>query len=329
MEVINITSNGTIVENTSNINNLQINTNVVPSSTEATEFIINNGQFEFLPSSENVDYFSKVNVAVQIPPPLEANQPLKEYTIDSIDVPFEIAIQPDIPYSSMSMVKVNNDFKSKIQQSKVVQEESGNFVFQVRPDEGYSAMRQCTIVSTPYIGYLYGCGYSDRDSKKIESLISLDSLEIAQRDGTIIDLEGWDVVIAYKYEYDQNKYNFDFPYLYCIEFTRVEYFIKQIKLKAGVAYKRFRDVQRWQSETFYQIQSQDRHHLATFRYAYIDPTHQPEDRMPTLQSTSTSICFPSNNYFYPLIEGYSITSFSEIYSPYELIYEEESNNNNN
>ncbi len=328
MEVINISSNGTIVENTSNINNLQINTNIVPSSKEVTEFIINNGQFEFLPSSENVEYFSKVNVAVQIPPPSEANQPLKEYSINSIDVSSEVAIQPDSPYSSMSLVKVNNNFKNKIQDRTIYHDESANYMIHVEPEEGFEAMKSCTVVRTPYIGYLYGCSALGNGRLK-EVMIDLNEMNVAPSDNFLIDLEGWNIVIAYKYNINRSDFPFQFESFYIIEFTRVEYFVKAVKLKKGVAYKRFRDVQVYEKDTYFTILSEDKYPIVDFRYPFVWHGDQPRDQPPTLADTNSDVAFRSDHYFFPLLEGWSITSFSDSNSPYELIYEDSNSNNNN
>lgn len=328
MEVIDITSNGTIVENTSNINNIQINTNVIPSYDELNAYIVNNGQFSFIPSSQNVEYFNKVNVAVQIPPPSEANQSLKEYTIESIDVPNEVAIQPDYPYSTMSMVKVNNSFKSKIQDRKIYHNESGSSRIHVEPDEGFEAMKSCTIVNNPSIGYLYGCSALGGGKLK-EVLIDLNDLTIATKDDEILDLMGWNVVIAYKFNINRSDFPFQFESFYIVEFTRVEYYIKSIKLKKGCAYKRFRDVQVWEKDTYFSILSEDRYSIVDFRYPFINRADQnPDHKMPTLAQTSSDVAFPSDRYFFPLLEGWSITSFSESNIPYEIIYEEDNNNNN-
>ena len=300
---------------------LKINTEVIPSSTRLDAVILNDGEFNYTPSQEHVEYFSSARVNVQVPPAAEANQSLKEYDIDSLNVQADEYIHPDYPYNTMSLVKINNRFLDKVQDRTIITSHETGRLLSFEPDSGYEATRRITVVFNPIITTFHGVGYSDRDSQRFTVDIPFSSLTVAQSDTDVPAIEGYGILIAYKLSVDP-KFRFQFSNFYCIEFKRVEYFITSYKVKQGCAYIRFRDAQKWQSDVYYSIVDSFGDNLAYFRFPFVDHSgSNPHNKWPSLADTTACISFPDSMYSMPLLDN--VSSFTENDPPYIINYTED------
>ena len=318
-KVVDIYQNGTIIEDVSDTSKIQINTEVVPSSSDLNSFVLSNGEYNFSPSQENVEYFKNIRFNVSVPPSGNDVQIFRDYEIDSLNVQSDSYIYPEPPYNSMAVVKVTNNFLNKVEDRTVITTHNFSFTDSYYPSNGFEATRQVTVIRLPIISTFYGVGYSDRDQQRTSVNIPFSELTIADSDKTVPAIEGYGILIAYKLKVDP-KYEFGYEYLYCIEFKRVEYYIASYTVKKGCAYIRFRDAQRWQCDVYYFIKSSSNTNLATFRFPWVDHAGSaPRDKWPSLADTTACVSFPSSYFSMPLFDD-DPQFFTEDESPYIINY---------
>ncbi|OUM70096.1 hypothetical protein PIROE2DRAFT_1774 [Piromyces sp. E2] len=92
---ITIKNNGIETIDVSQMKSLTINTDVTSSSTKLDVIILDN-----------------------IPPEAEANQELKVYDIDTLNIESDEFIRPNYPHTTMNLIKINNNFLNKVQDRK-------------------------------------------------------------------------------------------------------------------------------------------------------------------------------------------------------------------
>ena len=155
-KVVDIHQNGTIIEDVSDTSKIQINTEVVPSNSDLNSFVLSNGEYNFSPSQENVEYFKNVRFNVSVPPSGNDVQIFRDYEIDSLNVQSDSYIYPEQPYNSMAVVKVTNNFLNKVEDRTVITTHNFSFTDSYYPSNGFEATRQVTVIRLPIISTFYG-----------------------------------------------------------------------------------------------------------------------------------------------------------------------------
>lgn len=324
---IDIKSNGNMKLDVSGIDELTINTEVIPISKELNEVILNNGQINISPEEEGVEYFSNVVLNVQIPPEAEAIQSLRTYSISDIkNYPPEEYVYPDYPYNAMSLVKLKNDYQAKIDEQRFYYTNEFKYRYDISPSQGYEVMREVLMEIEPEITSFYGLAANDKGKFKDVALPFV-TFDYANKKTTITLFVGQIVVLGFK----RNIYSMGLlqKEVYVINIVKCEYYITQIEINPGCIYKKVTWGGEYEGDTVLSIKDYYDNDISIFYWPWHNYAgDNPEGKPPKLAINKESICYPTENYIFPKLDSViEVFDYSDI--PYTITFLEENDYNNN